>query len=224
MIDGVIKGIGNSATVKSVSNFLSLYPTYEDFVGGLVGGTVPVDLTYNNSGWEVVGTTLNKTSLLTDTTAALLDLYGDRAVPDEAFSTLLSRSSWKPFPPEQAVGTIQFIGESGVHSGVSDLLVYREQGDIYEMIVVSHAVNFSDTLRRAEIVFPPDFPLFSVVAGTAYVGEAGDDGQNLSRVTLPIAYANTVGTGEVYAQVSLIKSFRHPIFSATILAVRKGDD
>ena len=86
MQDGIIKGTGNSWNLKSVPNFLTLYPTYEAFVQALIDGTLPVDLNgMNPAGWSQMGTMLNKANLLKDATAALYGL-GAEAVPDEIFA------------------------------------------------------------------------------------------------------------------------------------------
>lgn len=88
MQDSVIKGTGNSRYLKSVENLLTLYPTYEDFAQALVEGTLPIDLNgVNTSGWQTVGTSLNKSNLLTDATAAL---YGktSTATPNTIFAAI----------------------------------------------------------------------------------------------------------------------------------------
>ena len=89
MIDGVIKGSGNSRYLKTVADALTKYPTYQDFMAALIAGTLPIDLNgINTAGWTTQGTPLNKANLLTDATAALLG--GDSSmVPDEALVTLL---------------------------------------------------------------------------------------------------------------------------------------
>lgn len=79
MQDGIIKGTGNSRYLKSISNFLTQYPTYQDFVAALVAGTLPVDLNgINETGWDQLGTALNKANLLSDETAAA---FGDLLQP-----------------------------------------------------------------------------------------------------------------------------------------------
>lgn len=92
MTDGVIKGTGNSRLLKSVSNFLALYPTYTDFVSALVAGTLPVDFNgINSAGWTTLATALNKANLLSDETAAALVTALGGATPatvNEAFSKL----------------------------------------------------------------------------------------------------------------------------------------
>lgn len=75
MQDTIIKGTGNSRTLKSVSNFTSLYPTYDAFAAALVAGTLPIDIgALVAAGVSQTGTALNKASLLTDTTATNLGL------------------------------------------------------------------------------------------------------------------------------------------------------
>lgn len=92
MQDGIIKGAGNSRYLKSISNFLQQYPTYQDFVAALVAGTLPIDLNgINETGWDQLGTALNKANLLSDETASALGLP-NTAVPDDAFSMLASTS------------------------------------------------------------------------------------------------------------------------------------
>ena len=44
MQDTIIKGTGNSRSLRSVPNFLRLYPSYEAFGQALVAGTLPIDL------------------------------------------------------------------------------------------------------------------------------------------------------------------------------------
>lgn len=86
MQDGIIKGTGNSWNLKSVPNFLTLYPTYEAFVQGLIDGTLPVDLNgMNPTGWQQMGTILSKANLLKDATAALFG-FNAAAVPDEVLA------------------------------------------------------------------------------------------------------------------------------------------
>ncbi len=85
MQDTITKGTGNSRSLRSVPNFLALYPTYEAFAAALVGGTLPIDLgPLNAAGVQQMGTGLNKANLLKDATAALYGMTGS-AVPDDVF-------------------------------------------------------------------------------------------------------------------------------------------
>lgn len=93
MKDAIALGTGNSRYLKSVSGFLSLYPTYESFVAALVAGTLPIDLNGRNpDGWAQLGTDLDKAHLLTDATAALMDL-GAEATVNDALATLAQKAA-----------------------------------------------------------------------------------------------------------------------------------
>lgn len=93
MQDAIALGTGNSRYLKSVSGFMSLYPTYESFVTALVAGTLPIDLNgFNPDGWAQQGMPLDKANLLTDATAALAGL-GPEATPNDVFATLANKAS-----------------------------------------------------------------------------------------------------------------------------------
>lgn len=119
MQDSISKGEGNSRYLKSKSDFLTTYPTYESFVDALVAGTLPVDLNgINPEGWAQQGTPLDKANLLTDATAALVDL-GPEATPNEMFAALAGRivlgtadlvaGAESPYPE----GTLYFVYKAG---------------------------------------------------------------------------------------------------------------
>lgn len=94
MKDAIALGTGNSRYLKSVSGFMSLYPTYESFVAALVAGTLPIDLNGRNpDGWAQLGTDLDKAHLLTDATAALMDL-GAEATVNDALATLAQKITY----------------------------------------------------------------------------------------------------------------------------------
>lgn len=83
MTDGIIKGTGDSRYLKTVTDAMTRYPTYESFIQALASGTLPIDLNgINTAGWEQQGTPLIKANLLSDTTAASLGLTGDPTVDD----------------------------------------------------------------------------------------------------------------------------------------------
>ena len=91
MKDGIIKANGNSRYLKSVANFLTLYPDYEAFAAALVEGTLPIDLNgLNDAGWEQKPTYLNKANLLDDATAEKLGLTGDPTV-NQALAGILQK-------------------------------------------------------------------------------------------------------------------------------------
>lgn len=120
MQDAITKGDGNSRYLKTVSDFLTQYPTYEAFVDAFVAGTLPIDMNgINPEGWAQQGTPLDKAHLLTDATAALVGL-GPEATPNEMFAALagrivlgtadLTEGADSPYPE----GTIYFVYKPGV--------------------------------------------------------------------------------------------------------------
>lgn len=89
MKDMIPKGTGNSRFLRSVSNFKTIYPTYDDFVNALVAGNLPVDFNgINEAGIQQVGTPLNKANLLADETAALLGLGQNDPTVNDALNVL----------------------------------------------------------------------------------------------------------------------------------------
>lgn len=93
MQDGIIKGTGNSRYLKSVQNFLTLYPTYQSFAQALVSGTLPIDFNgINAAGWNQIGTALNKANLLSDATASLLGLSDSSATINNGLEALANRA------------------------------------------------------------------------------------------------------------------------------------
>jgi len=87
--DTIIKSSGNSRSLASVPNFLSLYPTYEAFAQALVTGQLPIDIgPLNPAGCDVVGTSLNKANLLSDATAANLGLTQSDPTVNNALQAL----------------------------------------------------------------------------------------------------------------------------------------
>lgn len=82
MKDSVIKGTGNSRTLKSVPNFMSIYPTYEAFAEAMVAGTLPVDLSALQAvGTQTFGTDYSKATCLPQPTeSAIWGDIGDRTI------------------------------------------------------------------------------------------------------------------------------------------------
>lgn len=112
MTDGVIKSTGNSRYLKSVANFMTLFPTYEDFAAALVAGNLPIDLNgINPDGWNQQATPLNKANLLADTTGAMLGL-GSTATPNQALAKLgqYNQYWWRRYPiSKKTAKTIEVI-------------------------------------------------------------------------------------------------------------------
>lgn len=88
MTDTVISGSGNSRSIKTVPNALTLYPTHEAMIAAMVDGSFPIDLgPLNASGLTTRGTDLNKATLLTDALCTALGL-ATTATPTEAMEKL----------------------------------------------------------------------------------------------------------------------------------------
>lgn len=129
----IIKETGNSRTLKSVANFLTLYPTYEAFAQALITGTLPVDIGgINPAGVQQEGDPLNKATLLKDSTAALYGL-GSGAVPDEVLANLASRISALDNKIKIVNGT--FVGDfrngKTINTGFSPKLFFIVQSANY---------------------------------------------------------------------------------------------
>lgn len=89
MKDSIPKGTGDSRFLKSVSDFMERYPTYQDFAAALVAGTMPVDIGLNADGWLVLGMALAKMNLLRDETGEALGLENPAdATVDDAFQAV----------------------------------------------------------------------------------------------------------------------------------------
>ena len=94
MQDGIIAKTGNSRYLRTVAGIKAICPTYDSFLELLVKGEFPIDLLRNDQdGWTTRGTYLNKANLLTDATAALVDL-GKEATPNQMFAVLANRITY----------------------------------------------------------------------------------------------------------------------------------
>lgn len=88
MQDGIIAETGNSRYLRTVPGIKQLAPTYDAFLELFIKGELPIDWNGKNpDGWAQQGTDLNKANLLTDATAALMDL-GPEATPNEMLAAL----------------------------------------------------------------------------------------------------------------------------------------
>lgn len=94
MTDTIIKGTGNSRSIRSVPNLAALAPTYDKLLELFTSEDgFPIDLLGPNPlGCDVVGTVLNKANLLTDETAAAHGLTPDATV-DDALKKLVGYES-----------------------------------------------------------------------------------------------------------------------------------
>lgn len=88
MKDTVTKGTGNSRSLRTVPNALTLYPTYESMMQALITGSFPVDLgQLNPAGLTQKGNDLNKANLCSDALCSALGLP-TTATPTQAMEKL----------------------------------------------------------------------------------------------------------------------------------------
>ena len=87
MTDTIIKGTGNSRTIKTVPNIKAMVSSLDDLLDLFIAG-FPVDiLGLNPTGVQVAGTDLTKGNLLTDETATGMGLTSS-ATPNDALAKL----------------------------------------------------------------------------------------------------------------------------------------
>lgn len=139
MQDTIIKGTGNSRTLASVPNFLTLYPSYEAFGQALINRELPIDLgPLNPTGLNVRGTDLNKENLLKDDTAALYGL-GTDATPDQVLAAIRPLLTTALGKASIEIGTYQGSGSATwtLNFGISPKVVaivgnvYRHYSTIF---------------------------------------------------------------------------------------------
>ncbi len=135
MQDGIIAETGNSRYLRTVAGIRQLCPTYDSFLELLVKGKFPIDWAGRNpDGWAQQGTDLNKANLLTDATAALVDL-GPEATPNEMLAALANSVGTAISTANAAKSTAQTAsskvnnlityGTSALTSGTSSLTTGR---------------------------------------------------------------------------------------------------
>lgn len=125
MKDGIIAETGDSRRLRSIAGFKQRFPTYDDFVAGLIAGEIPVDLNgIDPDGWAQLGTLLNKANLLTDATAAIMDL-GPEATPNEMLAALANSTKSAVENANSANSTVQELVTKVngiITSGTEDLV------------------------------------------------------------------------------------------------------
>lgn len=86
MKDGIILGTGNSRTLKSG---IGESTTWSNFLSMLRAGTLPIDLGgIVSEGWQQLGTPLNRSTLLSDSTAAALGMLKADPTVDDALALI----------------------------------------------------------------------------------------------------------------------------------------
>lgn len=107
MTDLIIKGTGNSRTLKTVSTAKTTYPTYDKFIEALIAGSFPIDIgKLQSTGVQTAGTGFTKANMLKDATAAMYGLTST-AVPDDVLAKIptVSNAGWKILKEWTTAGT-----------------------------------------------------------------------------------------------------------------------
>lgn len=144
MQDTIPKGTGNSLLIKSVSDFLTKYPTYEDMAAALVAGTFPIDLMgLNADGVSQEGTPLNTQNLLSDTAAAAMAAAtGEDApsTPSEAFSQIAAAVT-----SGAKIATGTYYGSAAYGSGAPNTLTFDFKPNLVLVYESNMGMLFGDT-------------------------------------------------------------------------------
>lgn len=90
MKDTVIKGNGKSRSIKAPTDMPA---TFEEWRTQLLAGTATLDIGLNAAGCDVVGTTMSKANLLSDTTKSALELSGSDPTVNDALYALSQKGS-----------------------------------------------------------------------------------------------------------------------------------
>lgn len=126
MQDTVTKGAGNSRTLASVPNLLTLYPTYEAFSQALIKGELPIDVgPINPAGVEVIGTALNKANLLSDSTENSIWGNADNRTVDAALAQLrtLTQTAQNAANTAQTMAKSRVLTQTGTIASSGDITI-----------------------------------------------------------------------------------------------------
>lgn len=199
MKDTIIKGSGNSRSIRFPPNALTIYPDWPSFVADASSQYgVPCDIgPLNLSGLSQKGDDLNKANLLTDATAELLGLDGT-AVPNDALMALYAFSkgmaqikvtvhdaSGNPFANIPVTGLTDVMGNTPVFTNAAGVAVgYSMSGsktfstaNILDLTSVSKSVSVSaGNLYEVELVpARRNFVLFQSSVAKLYITDAVDN-------------------------------------------------
>lgn len=137
MKETIIKGTGNSRSIKSVT---TLPLTWEDARAQLVSSGWPVDIgAINAAGCQQVGDALNKANLLKDATAALYGL-GATAVPDQVLASIYPILSLAEIK-SNASGAVEYGSFTGTGIYVQELNFSIQPNVLFILSVMEQVSN-----------------------------------------------------------------------------------
>lgn len=170
MKDSVILGGGNSRYLKSVADFKTLYPTYDDFAAALVAGTLPIDLNgINAAGFQQVGDALNKYNLLKDATAALYGLGAD-AVPDDVLALLktLVDNAQTSANNKARIAVGSYVGTGTYGASRPNSLTFDFIPSVLVMLAYKESGKFYPLKPASDYLYTNTFPC-DILSGTGFV-------------------------------------------------------
>lgn len=198
MKDTTIKGSGNSRSMKTVPNAPIIYPDFATFIQEFASNGIPFDMgPLNLTGVLEKGTDLNKSTLLTDATAAIVG-FDSSAVPNDVLAALSNYAlsgaklaqikvldeDGNPFPG---------VTLSGVQTPDGQTAVTNDAGTVLVKVPSTVSVTFSTDYLDVQPV-------------TQSIGPSADKIVNAYTVTLPfveagyIAELKTSGTYKVWKE------------------------
>ena len=180
MKDSVILGSGNSRYLKSVADFKTLYPTYDDFAAALVAGTLPIDLNgINAAGFQQIGDALGKATLLTDAlnkynllkdvTAALYGLP-NTAVPDDVLALLktLVDNAQTSANNKARIAVGSYVGTGTYGESRPNSLTFDFIPSVLVMLAYKKSGKFYPIKPKYDYLYTNTFPC-DILSGTGFV-------------------------------------------------------
>lgn len=140
MVDTIIKGTGNSRTLKTVPNAAALYPDFQSMLQAMADGTFPIDIgPLNPLGCDVVGTPLNAATLTqTDiwSTEERIVGYIDNEIPiyELAFIDSGDYRDTNPHEIHNFGGKIILLSETGFFSNQNFYYIYPMNIGWYDIL------------------------------------------------------------------------------------------
>lgn len=187
MTDTIIKGTGNSRTLKTVPNALTLYPNFEAMIAAMIEGSFPIDLgPLNQNGLNIRGSDLNKESLLTDITENSIWGNTENRTVNAALAQLRSLITTAQNSANNAQNTansantgIRYV--TGTYTGAQETSKTIEFGIKWEMCII---VGFHSTTTTGN-------PVFICMHGANYAARPANIKDTMTYTNTSLTITNT---------------------------------
>lgn len=137
MTDTVIKGTGNSRSIKLPPNAKTQWPTWDAFLSDAISTGIPIDLLgLISAGVQTMGTPYNKANVLPNATCTNLGI-STSAVPKDAFNALRTLVQTAQNTANEAKSAIDFKIATGSYVGTSN-----KQGNQSSIVTVTKTLTF----------------------------------------------------------------------------------